>query len=184
MHKIALLIVAAALVAVGCASAAPTRTSHAAKCSAAPLSAKLPAQKLPAAVASVRSRIAAAAVACDYAKLQRIALEKGKGFTFSYGSETSAASYWRNLEAKHLDRPLARLVKILALPVTRNEAGAYAWPSAYTEKPTTADWNALVRKGVYTRAEVNRMRRGSNVYLGYRTAITRTGDWQFFVSGD
>jgi hypothetical protein len=38
--------------------------------------------------------------------------------------------------------------------------------------------------GVYTRAEVNRMRQGGNVYYGYRTAITKTGDWQFFVAGD
>jgi hypothetical protein len=75
-------------------------------------------------------------------------------------------------------------VKILGLPVTRNEAGAYAWPSAYTTHPTVQDWNGLVRAGVYTRAEVNRMRQGGNVYYGYRTAITKTGDWQFFVAGD
>ena len=56
--------------------------------------------------------------------------------------------------------------------------------SAYTDKPTAADWNALVQKGVYTRVEVNRMRRSGNTHLGYRTAITRSGDWQFFVSGD
>jgi hypothetical protein len=139
---------------------------------------------LPDTVARVRARIAAAAVACDFAKLQRIALERGKGFTFSYGGESSAAAYWRKLETTHRDRPLARLVRILRLPVTRNETGSYAWPSAYTDKPTAADWNALVRGGVYTRAQVERMRKGGNVYLGYRTAITRTGDWQFFVAGD
>jgi hypothetical protein len=184
MKTFALLALAAALVSVGCASAASTKSSSTPRCSAAGLSASLPKQKLPAEVARVRARIAAAAVACDYAALQRIALEKGKGFAFSYGSERSAAAYWRRLEAQHRDRPLARLVKILALPVTRNETGAYAWPSAYTEKPKASDWNALVRKGVYTRAEATRMRNGGNVYLGYRNAITRTGDWQFFVSGD
>ena len=31
---------------------------------------------------------------------------------------------------------------------------------------------------------MNRMRKGGNVYYGYRTAITRSGDWQFFVAGD
>jgi hypothetical protein len=74
-------------------------------------------------------------------------------------------------------------VRILSLRVTRNETGAYAWPSAYTDKPTAADWNALVAGGVYTRAEVTRMHRGK-VYYGYRTAILANGDWQFFVAGD
>jgi hypothetical protein len=182
MKTLAALVLAAALVSAASASAAGTKSAGA--CSAAALSAKLPKQNLPAAVASVRARIAAAAVACDYAKLQRIALEKGNGFKFSFGSETSAAAYWKKLESQHRDKPLARLVKILRIPFTRNETGAYAWPSAYTDKPTVANWNALVQKGVYTRAEVNRMRKGGNVYYGYRTAITRSGDWQFFVSGD
>jgi hypothetical protein len=180
MKTLAAIALAVALVSAGAATAARSHTT----CSAAGLSAKLPKQKLPAAVASVRARIAAAAVACDYAKLQKIALEKGKGFNFSFGTEKSAAAYWRKLETQHRDRPLARLVKILSIPVTRNETGSYAWPSAYTDKPTAADWNALVQKGVYTRAEVNRMRKGGNVYYGYRTAITRSGDWQFFVAGD
>jgi hypothetical protein len=182
MKTLAAFVLAAALTSAACASAA--RTTPAGACSAANLSAKLPKQKLPAAVASVRARIAAAAVACDYAKLQKIALEKGNGFKFSFGTGRSAAAYWRKLESQHRDKPLARLVKILTIPVTRNETGAYAWPSAYTDKPTTANWNALVQKGVYTRTQVNRMRKGGNVYYGYRTAITRSGDWQFFVAGD
>jgi hypothetical protein len=151
-------------------------------CSASGLSVKLPAQRLPAKVSAVRTRIAKAAVRCDYAALQRIAYERDS-FTFSYGNERSAAAYWKQQE-RHGDRPLARLVKILRLPVTRNEAGAYAWPTAYTTHPKAKDWDALVRAGVYTRTEVNRMRKGGNVYYGYRTAITRSGDWQFFVAGD
>ena len=145
MKTLGVIVLAAALMSVGAASAAPTTPAGA--CSAASLSAKLPKQKLPAAVASVRARIAAAAVACDYAKLQKIALEKGKGFKFSFGSETSAAAYWRKLESQHRDKPLARLVKMLSIPYTRNETKSYAWPSAYTDKPTAANWNALVQKG-------------------------------------
>ena len=140
----------------------------------------LPKQKLPAKVAAMRQAIVKAAVACDYAKLQQLG---GRTFTFSYGSGMSAATYWRTLEAKKIDRPMQRLVRILSLRVTRNETGAYAWPSAYTDKPTAADWNALVAGGVYTRAEVTRMQRGK-VYYGYRTAILANGDWQFFVAGD
>ena len=170
------LVAAAAVLGAGAASARTT-----ASCSAAGLSANLPAQKLPAKVAAVRSRIAKAAVACDYAALQRIAYAKDS-FSFSFGNEKSPTAYWKQQEARG-DRPLARLVKILGLPVTHNEAGAFAWPSAYTTHPTAKDWNALVRAGVYTRAAVTRMRPGG-VYYGYRTAITKTGDWQFFVAGD
>jgi hypothetical protein len=173
----ALIASAAVLLGVGAASARTT-----ASCSARGLSASLPAQKIPAKVASVRARIAKAAVACNYQALQRIAYEKDS-FSFSFGSEKSPAAYWKQQEARG-DRPLARLVKILGLPVTRNEAGAYAWPSAYTEHPTAKDWNALVRAGVYARAAVDRMRKGGNMYFGYRSAITKTGDWQFFVAGD
>jgi hypothetical protein len=151
-------------------------------CSAARLSANLPAQKLPAAVAAVRQRIASAAVACDFEKLERIGKEKG-GFAFTFGGAKSAAAHWRAQEAGGA-KPLATLVKILGLPVTRNEVGAYAWPSAYTAHPKAADWNALVRAGVLTRAKATKAQQSDNVYYGYRTAITRTGDWQFFVAGD
>ena len=109
MKTLAAIALAVALTSAACASAA--RTTPAGACSAANLSAKLPKQNLPAAVASVRARIAAAAVACDYAKLQKIALEKGNGFKFSFGTEKSAAAYWRKLESQHRDKPLARLVK-------------------------------------------------------------------------
>jgi len=173
-----LLLAALAAAIVAATASASARSS----CSASGLSTSLPAQKVPAAVASVRARIVRAAVACDYAALERIGREKGS-FAFSYGAERSAAAYWRTLERKG-GKPLGRLVKILELPVTRNEAKAYAWPSAYTEKPKAADWNALVRAGVYTRREVDRMRAGGNVYLGYRVGITPKGDWQFFIAGD
>jgi hypothetical protein len=81
-------------------------------------------------------------------------------------------------------RPLAILVKILKLPFTRNETGAYAWPTAYRAHPTRADWDALVRVGVLTRKAADAMRKGGNVYYWYRTAITKSGRWRFFIAGD
>jgi hypothetical protein len=173
---------AAVLLVLSAAVATAATTANAApRCSASGLSAELPKQNLPAAVAQVRAQIARAAVACNYGALERIG---GKSFTFSFGAQGSAAAYWRRLETTKQDRPLARLVKILSLPVTRNEARAFAWPSAYTTKPTAADWERLVSAGVYTRTEVNRMRHSGNVYYGYRVGITPRGDWQFFVAGD
>jgi hypothetical protein len=158
------------------------------QCSTSALRLTLPEQELPAAVADVRERVFAAAVACDYETLEQIALERGEGFTFSYGGTASAAEFWRAREeagdAEPDPKPMRALTTILALPYTRNESGSYAWPSAYQESPGDADWRALVDAGLYTEEQVEQMKAGGTGYLGYRTAITADGDWQFFVAGD
>lgn len=155
-------------------------------CSTAGLRLTLPEQDLPPAVADVRKRVFDAAVACDYATLEQIALEQGEGFTFSYGSETSAADYWRLLEESGTEepKPMRALAAILAMPYTRNESGSYAWPPAYDESPTEEAWRLLVDSGLYAQDDVELMKSYSTGYLGYRTAITADGDWQFFVAGD
>ena len=70
------------------------------------------------------------------------------------------------------------------MPYTRNESGSYAWPTAYQESPSDADWQALVDAGLYTQEQIDSDEAGGTGYLGYRTAITADGDWQFFVAGD
>jgi hypothetical protein len=161
----------------------PSATGPEATCSTSTVRTALPEQELPAAVASVRQRIFDAAVACDYEGLQEIALEQGEGFTFSYGAESSAADFWGGLEESG-EPAMLDLVRILSIPHTRNETGSYAWPSAYDETPTDEDWKALVDAGLYTRVEVDEMKAQNTGYLGWRTAITAEGDWQFFVRGD
>ena len=145
------------------------------------MSTRLPAQKLPKAVASIRQRIVDLAVKCDYAGLQQLG-NKGQRLAFTYGTEKSAATYWRALERRG-GYPLATLVRILRLPVTRNEVRWYAWPSAYTSHPTARDWNLLVSSGVLTRKQAD-AERAHGSYLGYRLAIRPNGDWQFFIAGD
>ena len=164
----------------------PAEPQPEAECSTAGLRLTLPEQQLPAEVAEVRERVFAAAVACDYETLEQIALEKGEGFTFSYGGSDSAADFWRQVEEAGAERPLPMraLAAILTMPYTRNESGSYAWPTAYDESPAEADWQALVDSGLYTQAEIDQMKSGGTGYLGYRTAITADGDWQFFVAGD
>ena len=76
------------------------------------------------------------------------------------------------------------LATILTMPFTRNESGSYAWPTAYSESPTDEAWQALVDAGLYTQEQIDQMKAGGTGYLGYRTAITADGDWQFFVAGD
>ncbi len=151
-----------------------------APCSTSGLRIVLPDEELPAAVAETRRRVFEAAIACDYDSLQAIALEGEPGFTYAYGGETSAADFWRGEEERG-GKPLAILVRILAMPHTRNEAGFYAWPPAYSERPTAADWNAL--EEIYSRDEINAWREFGS-YLGYRVGITPAGEWQFFVAGD
>jgi hypothetical protein len=155
-------------------------------CSTAGVRLTLPQQQLPAEVAEVRQRVFDAAVACDYETLEEIALERGEGFTFSFGGGDSAAAFWREVEEAGTERPLpmVALATVLTLPYTRNEAGSYAWPTAYDESPAAADWRALADAGLYTEAELEQMQTQGTGYLGYRTAITPDGDWQFFVAGD
>jgi hypothetical protein len=164
---------------------AETETQPEVTCSTAGLRLTLPEQQLPPQVADVRKRIFGAALACDYEELERIALEKGDGFTFSYGGGDSAAAYWRQLEESSSaePKPMRALATILTMPYTRNESGSYAWPTAYSENPTDEAWQALVDSGLYTQEQVDSMK-ASGMYLGYRTAITADGDWQFFVAGD
>jgi hypothetical protein len=155
-------------------------------CSTAGLRLTLPEQELPPAVADVRKRVFDAAVACDYETLEEIALEQGEGFTFSYGASEGAAAFWQQVEETGEESPLPMraLATILTMPFTRNESGSYAWPTAYSESPTDEAWQALVDSGLYSQEEVDQMRTQGTGYLGYRTAITADGDWQFFVAGD
>ena len=91
-------------------------------CSTAGLRLTLPEQELPAEVADVRKRVFDAAVACDYDTLEEIALEKGAGFTFTYGGETDASDYWARLEEEGVQKPMRALATILTLPFSRNES--------------------------------------------------------------
>jgi hypothetical protein len=152
-------------------------------CSTAGLRLTLPEQELPAEAADVRKRSFDAAIACDYDTLEQIALEQGAGFTFSYGGETDASEYWRKLEEEGTEKPMRALATILTLPYARNESGSYAWPTAYSENPTEEAWQALVDAGLYTQDQIDSMKTAGS-YLGWRTAITADGDWQFFVAGD
>ena len=166
----------------------PTDTTPAGKgaCSTSAVRLTLPEQDLPPAVADVRKRVFEAAIACDYDTLEQIALEQGEGFTFSYGAGTDASDYWRDVEenSAELPKPMRALAAILTLPFTRNESGSYAWPTAYSENPTEEAWRDLVYAGVYSADVVDQMKTQGTGYLGYRTAITAEGDWQFFVAGD
>jgi hypothetical protein len=169
-------------------TATGTESQPEVECSTAGLRLTLPEQELPEPVADVRQRVFDAAVACDYVRLEEIALEEGEGFTYSYGGDESASEFWREREeagpAEPGPKPMRALATILTMPFTRNESGSYAWPTVYQESPGEADWQAVVAAGLYTQEQVDSTRTVGSGYLGYRTAITADGDWQFFVAGD
>ncbi|CAM4526862.1 MULTISPECIES: hypothetical protein [Myxococcus] len=151
-------------------------------CSAASLSPRAaPASPaLPAPVESMRQRIIAAAVACDYTALNTLADENGKAVRFTFGDGTDAGEYWR--AAEKLGNPeLARIVKVLNLPYAKQD-NLYFWPAVHVTGATSdKDWGAL--KGVYPDEEIAGMKdQGS--YLGLRVGITPEGDWQIAVAGD
>jgi hypothetical protein len=147
---------------------------------------------LPPAVASMRRRIIAAARRCDYAALERLGNEVGRGLEFSYGASRSAAHFWRRLERNgSRPRPMEALVRVLAMPFARVHANGtlaprkrarfYVWPSAHRANPGERDWQTL--RTLYPRMQIEQMRRAGS-YFGYRVGVTPAGDWQYFIAGD
>ena len=178
-------VVPAALIGGALAGAGPASApAHSEdRCSASGLSAAArPQTGLPPAVARMRARIVRAAVACDYEALERLAREKRRSFHFSYAALRSPAAYWRRLERTRGEDVMAKLVKILGLRHARSREGFYIWPAAHRDDPTAADWRAL--RAVYPQKVIDRMRRAGSGYIGHRVAITRRGDWLYFVAGD
>jgi hypothetical protein len=137
-----------------------------------------PRAPLPAPVESMRRRIVAAAVACDYKALATLAREKGAEFTFD--SETDLEAAFREREKK--GEPVLRLlVRLLNLPHAQLDT-LYAWPSVFSPQATPEDWKAL--EGVYTPAQVAEFRANQEGYDGIRTGIDASGDWQFVYTGE
>lgn len=138
------------------------------------------------------ARIDAAARACDYQKLENLALEGSKGFTFSYGAlpGASPAEHWKQVEEAQPKnrRPVLRtLVRLLGgrygTQKQRATPGgplltAYVWPRiSLLERPTEADWDELAATDAYSRRQIARMKKSYEEfgigYLDYRLAITR-----------
>jgi hypothetical protein len=191
------LVLPLLFVAVACGSDSPTTASSGDPttttstteaptevCSTSTMRMYLQAQEgLPAAVTAKRQAIFDAAVACDYDALAALT---AKDFNFTFGDASGgAADFWRAREAA--DEPVMKLlVQILNLPHVERQlpdggTKYVSWPSADQDVRTDADWEAL--KGVYTDEQVAGFK-SSDLYTGYRVAISDTGDWMYSVSGD
>ena len=171
--------------------ATPSPAGPQARCSATGLPPDPAAQPLPEPVADLRSKIVAAAAACDYRALAALALEGDRTFSFSFGGGTSPAMYWEQAEAGG-DKPMRLLVQTMDLPhfTTQGTVSStdpapvtlYVWPTAHRADATDADWEAV--EPLYGADVVEQMRRGGSGFLGYRVAITEGGDWTYFIGGD
>jgi hypothetical protein len=203
VRLVLLAVLAAAL--SGCASSGPTATgageatpsltsatatatsSPEPSCSAAGLTGELPSQQgLPPIVASLRQDIAEAARACDYGRLEELALAGGTEFTASFGGADPPGEFWRSQEQTGHD-PLRMLVEVLQLPYATTEVDTlrYVWPAAYA-RPTWQDVTAEERRmlsRIYDEQDLAAFEQ-FGAYAGYRTSITADGDWQAFVAGD
>ena len=158
------------------------------RCSASGLGPHLEAQPgLPAPVAETRRRIAAAATACDFEALARLAREGGEPFTHSFGDSGDPAAYWRQEEEAGRE-PLRFLVEVLRRPYRMTETQGvvrYAWPAAFTysswDDVPPADREAL--KPLYDDGDLVRFQQFGG-YIGYRVVMLADGDWTAFVAGD
>lgn len=154
-------------------------------CSAAEMAAPVSEGDLPDAVGEKRTAILSAALSCDYDQLSDLTGEEG--FTFSYGDSADFAAFLREGEGSGND-PLRKLVQIFGTTPRDFEIrdeNHKVWPAAATYE----SWNAIPEeaiddlRSVYTAEDLQSFAQAEQ-YLGYRTAISRSGNWLYFVAGD
>ncbi len=135
---------------------------------------------LPEAVAAIRSAIVERAVDCDFDALAALT---SPSFTVNFGGG-DPRRVWMASEARFGD-DLSLIVRILNLPfaVSALPDGrtVYVWPSAATDNPTDADWEAI--RPVFNEEEIDAMRQQGG-YTGHRIGIAEDGEWLFSVAGD
>lgn len=167
---------------------APDEGSEDADCSAAGMDANLPPQDLPVPVAETRQRIAEAAVACDYQRLETLAATTSE-FIYSFGGGDEPATHWQQREADGED-VLAELVTLLELEPGTTDPGDVAgemhvWPAVFAlDDPSRDDFGPVIDAGLYTEDDVERWLEMTGEYGGYRVGIDKAGHWRFFVAGD
>lgn len=163
---------------------APTTTTSVPEpdCSAAALDLdRLPPQPgLPPEVAATRDAIVAAAVACDWERLD--ALTAGE-FAYSYGIGRRPISYWQEREY-HGEPATAQMVLALSLSYGMDDQfdqPVYYWPAALGTPPGSPEWSELA--GLYTDDELARMADFGG-FTGHHHGIRADGDWRYYIFGN
>jgi hypothetical protein len=120
------------------------------------------------------TRLAEAVAACDTAGLKAILTTDRT--TVSLGGRT--VDQLLSLPTNK-DRYEALATVLTLRPGVDRQYGLATWPKAPT---TDAEWTAVVASGLYSQAEVDRMR--PNGYTGWRVVIDDTGKVTAFLAGD
>lgn len=134
---------------------------------------------LPAEVAAARDAIVAAAVACDWHRLDTLTAGE---FAYSYGVGPRPVSYWQDLEAR--GEP-ATAQMVIALTFSHGvddqfDQPIYYWPAALSTAPGSAEWEELA--GIYGADALAAMAELGG-FTGDRHGIRADGDWRFFILG-
>jgi hypothetical protein len=137
---------------------------------------------LPDPVDRTRLAIAAAAERRDWQALERLVPD---AFRYSFGGETpgGAVAYWRQLERRGDEHPLATLAAIMHMPYTLSH-GLYVWPFAYDTSP--GELTPYERKLLAPIAGPKEIAGwiAFGGYIGWRAGIAPDGRWVFYVAGD
>jgi len=152
------------------------------RCSASGL--QLPATQggLPPAVAAARDAISLAAVSCDMAALEALAVPD---FVSSFGGgDFSNIPEWEEAGRGELDT----LVKLFDTRYEIREfpeMTLYVWPAAFAyetwDEIPISDLEDIIE--IFGEGEVDMLAQFGS-YAGWRIGITEDGDWRFFVAGD
>jgi len=141
-------------------------------------------------VADVWLGIVRAAEVCDFETLVDLA---GPDFTTNFGGGGAEIfEEWENAGEGKMDILLAVLSANYAIQEFEGDAEEalgssvlYVWPAAFArdtwEEITAEEMADLLT--MYTQEELDQLARFGS-YAGWRTGITKEGDWVFFVAGD
>jgi hypothetical protein len=168
----------------GPAASTPTTDAPGGDCSASGMEMPGEQEGLPPAVVEARMAIAAAALACDYEALERLA---GPDFSTSFGG--GGVERIRQWEEEGTYPATALIVGLLGTPFAYQDYDGlprhYYWPSAFVydswEEIPAADMQALL--SVYTQEELDQAAQFGS-YALWRIGITDDGTWRFFIAGD
>lgn len=159
--------------------------AESAACSASGLEPLAPDNDLPPNVESTRQAIGAAAIACDWAALEDL-ISDPSTFSYSFGLGGDPIGDWQSEEAAGSE-PMRFLVETLRLPWAMDGdpgSAVYIWPDVFV-----LPWDDVVEsqrdalRPIYTDDDFAVF---SDIggFVGYRLAITDTGEWIYFIAGD
>jgi hypothetical protein len=137
----------------------------------------------------MRTDLARAAATCDWKALTTLVDRNGSGLRYSFGAPGDPIAYWRGLESSRQGSgPLRALRLLFGLSYGTQQltnGQQYVWPAAHAADPPSAgQLEEIANTGLYPLAMLQEWVRAGNNYLGYRVAITGTGDWTFLIAGD